>query len=207
MIKVKICGITSYEDAHQAVAAGADALGFVFYPQSPRAVTVAQVQKIVMNLPPFVTRVGLFVNEDPARINQIMHECQLDLVQLHGDEPPGIFTRLTFRAVKAMRVQDRTSLLKHQNYPGPALLLDAWCPDRYGGTGASFDWQLAAEIARQRPVILAGGLTSDNVAEAIRTVRPYAVDVSSGVEFAPGRKDPLKVSSFIRRAKEVKDAL
>jgi phosphoribosylanthranilate isomerase len=207
MIKVKICGITSSEDALQAVVAGADALGFVFFPQSPRAVTVDQVQLIVKDLPPFVTRVGLFVNEDADRINRIMHECQLDLVQLHGDEPPGIFARLACRAIKVLRVQNRSCLLNHQHYPGPAILLDAWCPDRYGGTGASFDWQLAAEIARQRPLILAGGLSPGNVAAAVQSVRPYAVDVSSGVERAPGRKDPFKVSSFIRRAKEVKDDL
>jgi phosphoribosylanthranilate isomerase len=207
MTKVKICGITSAEDAHQAIAAGADALGFVFFSQSPRAVTVAQVQQIVNDLPPFTTRVGLFVNEDPERINRIMHDCQLDLVQLHGDEPPEIFSRLACRAMKVLRVRDRSSLLVHQQYPGAAILLDAWCPDRFGGTGARFDWQLAAEIAQQRPVILAGGLTADNVAEAIRTVRPYAVDVSSGVELAPGSKDPRKVSCFIRRAKDMKDDL
>lgn len=202
MVKVKICGITCREDAREAIAAGADALGFVFFPASPRAVTEAQVRDMTMDLPPFVTRVGLFVDEAPERIDQIVRTCQLDLVQLHGNEPPEVFRRLTCRAVKALRVRDRASLLAHQDYPGSAVLLDAWCADRYGGTGARFDWTLAAEVACQRPVILAGGLTPENVAEAVRVVHPYAVDVSSGVETIPGRKDPLRVQRFIRNAKD-----
>ena len=202
MIKVKICGITNPEDALQAVGAGADALGFVFFAQSPRSVSEDQVREIVKLLPPFVTRVGLFVNADTEQINRTMLSCQLDLAQLHGDEAPELFGRLDCRAIKALRVQDRSCLLDHQRYPGAGLLLDAWSPDRYGGTGESFDWELAAEIARQRPVILAGGLTPENVAAAVRAVQPYAVDVSSGVETAPGRKDPHKLRSFIRNAKE-----
>lgn len=202
MVKVKICGITNAEDAQQAVSAGADALGFVFFAQSPRSVSEEQVREIVKELPPFVTRVGLFVNADAEQINRTMQACRLDLAQLHGDETPELFGRLACRAIKALRVQDRSSLLDHQHYPGAALLLDAWCPDRYGGTGASFDWDLAAEVARQRSVILAGGLTPENVVAAIRTVQPYAVDVSSGVEAAPGRKDLLKLRNFIRIAKD-----
>jgi len=204
MVKVKICGITSSEDARQAVAAGADALGFVFFSQSPRAVNEEQVREIVCGLPPFVTKVGLFVNEEPERINRIVQDCQLDMAQLHGDEPPELMSRLSCRAIKALRVRDRSSLLDHRKFPGAALLLDAWAPDRFGGTGDRFDWELAAEVACQRPVILAGGLNPDNVAAAVGIVRPYAVDVSSGVESAPGRKDPLQVSRFIRNAKDVK---
>lgn len=207
MVKVKICGITSRAAAHDAIAAGADALGFVFFSASPRAVDEAQVRELVRDLPPFVVRVGLFVNEAPERINRIMQNCQLDLAQLHGDEPPDDFRRLSCRAVKALRVRDRSSLLAHQDYPGSAVLLDAWCPDRYGGTGARFDWELAATIARQRPVILAGGLTPENVAEAIRIVRPYAVDVSSGVETTPGRKDPIRIQRFIRNVKDLNNEL
>jgi phosphoribosylanthranilate isomerase len=202
MVKVKICGITNAEDARQAVAAGADALGFVFFSQSPRAVNEAQVREIVSHLPPFVTRVGLFVNADAEQINRTMQACQLDLAQLHGDEPPELFSLLDCRAIKALRVRSRGCLLDHQRYPGSALLLDAWCPDRYGGTGEKFDWELAEAVARQRPVVLAGGLNPENVAAAIRAVRPYAVDVSSGVETAPGRKDLLKLRHFIRNAKD-----
>jgi len=202
MVKVKICGITNAEDARQAVAAGADALGFVFFSQSPRAVNEAQVRAIVSGLPPFVTRVGLFVNETAEQINRIIQTCQLDIAQLHGDEPPELFGRLDCRAIKALRVRDRSCLLDHQRYPGSALLLDAWCPERYGGTGEKFDWELAEAIARQRPVVLAGGLDPENVATAIGVVRPYAVDVSSGVEAAPGRKDLFKLRRFIRNAKD-----
>ena len=201
-VRVKICGITAADDALHAAACGADALGFVFYTGSPRCVTPAAAAAICAGLPPFVSRVGLFVNEDPERIRAVADECGLDVVQLHGDEPAQDCVRLSRRVVKALRVRDVASLAGHEQYAVSALLLDAWDADRFGGTGASFNWELATGIARQRPVILAGGLTPDNVAEAIRQVRPYGVDVSSGVERAPGRKDPEKVARFIRMAKE-----
>ncbi len=202
MIKVKICGITTIEDARHAVACGADALGFVFFAKSPRCVSPETARGIIAELPPFVSAVGLFVNEDPERIRQVVDFCSLDVIQLHGDEAPDGCDFGPRRIVKALRVKDAASLAGHREYSVSALLLDAWVAGVYGGTGERFNWELAAAVARQRPVILAGGLTPENVAEAVRQVRPYAVDVSSGVEAAPGKKDPAKVAAFIRNAKE-----
>lgn len=201
MVKVKICGITTVEDALHAAACGADALGFVFYEQSPRHVTEETARAIVAALPPFVTTVGLFVNEDPVRIEEIACRCGLDAIQLHGDEPPQGCHFPPRRVVKALRVRGAESLTDLDDYAVSAVLLDAWVPGSYGGTGHTFNWELAAAAARRRPVILAGGLTPENVAGAVAAVRPYGVDVSSGVEGAPGRKDPEKVAAFIRNAK------
>lgn len=201
MIRVKICGITHVEDALQACACGADALGLVFYPQSPRYVTPEQARAIIRALPPLVTTVGLFVNEEPQRIRQLAEDCGLDVIQLHGDEGASACDYAPRRSIKALRVKDAASLAGHEEFRTSALLLDAWVAGAYGGTGECFNWELAAGIARQRPVILAGGLTPDNVAAAVKAVRPYGVDVSSGVESAPGRKDSAKVAAFIRNAK------
>lgn len=201
MIRVKICGITDVEDALQACACGADALGLVFYPQSPRCVTPEQARAIIRALPPLVTTVGLFVNEEPQRIRQLADDCGLDVIQLHGDEGPDACDFAPRRSIKALRVKDAASLVGHEEFRTSALLLDAWVAGAYGGTGESFNWELAAGIACQRPVILAGGLTPENVAAAVNAVRPYGVDVSSGVESAPGRKDPARVAAFIRNAK------
>ncbi len=203
MVRVKICGITSLEDAQHAVDCGADALGLVFYEKSPRCVTPARARQIVAGLPPFVTTVGLFVNEQPATITRVADECGLDVIQLHGDEAPGACRLPPRRVIKALRVRDAASLCGAEAYPVSALLLDAWVAGAYGGTGETFNWQLAAAAATRGRVILAGGLTPENVAAAILAVRPYGVDVSSGVEAAPGRKDPQKVAAFIRNAKQV----
>jgi phosphoribosylanthranilate isomerase len=202
MVKVKICGITNAQDALHAVECGADALGFVFYSRSPRCVDADQVRQIVSALPPFVSTVGLFVNEEPSRIQEIASICALDVVQLHGDETPAICSCLPpLRVVKALRVRGEETLIDLPTWPVSAILLDAWVPGVYGGTGHRLDWQLAARAARQYRIVLAGGLTPENVGEAVREVRPYAVDVSSGVEAVPGRKDPEKVAQFIRSAK------
>jgi phosphoribosylanthranilate isomerase len=201
MVKVKICGITSLDDALHACACGADALGFVFYEKSPRCIAQETAAAIIRELPPFVATVGLFVNEEPERIEEIAHFCDLGIVQLHGDERPDECDFTPRRLIKALRVKDAASLAGYEEYRVSALLLDAWVKGAYGGTGHSFNWELAAQVARQRPVILAGGLTPENVAEAVRTVRPYAVDVSSGVEAAPGKKDPAKVAAFITAAR------
>lgn len=201
MPRVKICGITNVEDALQACACGADALGLVFYPKSPRCVSPEQARAIIQALPPLVTTVGLFVNEDSLRIRQIAETCGLEVIQLHGDEGPQGCDFAPLRSIKALRVKDAASLSGHEQFQTSALLLDAWVAGAYGGTGESFNWELAAGIARVRPVILAGGLTPDNVAAAVAAVQPYGVDVSSGVEAAPGRKDPAKVAAFIRHAK------
>ncbi|HEY4743288.1 MAG TPA: phosphoribosylanthranilate isomerase [Desulfuromonadaceae bacterium] len=202
MIKVKICGITSLEDARVAIDAGADALGFVFFPRSPRHIFPEQAAAIIRQLPPFVQTVGLFVNEDMATVNETADRCGLDIVQLHGDETPAFCEGVRRRVIKALRVREITCLEPMQQYRVSGFLLDAWSPDAYGGTGRTFNWEVAACAAQTNRVILAGGLNPDNVADAIRQVRPYGVDVSSGVESAPGKKDAVRVREFIRIAKE-----
>lgn len=200
MVKIKICGITELDDALHAVDCGADALGFVFYERSPRAVTSKRAQAIISALPPFVTVVGLFVNEDPVNVQLIADHCGLDVIQYHGDETSEIVRMAPRRSIRALRVRESETFDDIENYPASGLLLDAWVSGTFGGTGVRCNWEIAANIAKIRPVILAGGLTPENVAEAIRTVQPYGVDVSSGVEDAPGRKDRKKVAAFIRAA-------
>ncbi|HEY6874656.1 MAG TPA: phosphoribosylanthranilate isomerase [Geobacteraceae bacterium] len=201
MIRAKICGITNGEDALQAVEAGADALGFVFHEKSPRRVSPEQAAAIVKALPPFVQAVGLFVNADLAFVNATLDRCRLDLAQLHGDEPPEYCDQVNRRVIKAFRIKGIESLDPIKNYRVAGYLLDAWSPAAYGGTGTSFNWEVAKMAEKYGPVILAGGLTPENVRQAVESVAPYAVDVSSGVESAPGRKDHVKVAEFIRRAK------
>jgi phosphoribosylanthranilate isomerase len=203
MTQVKICGITNPQDALTAVEAGADALGFVFYKESPRHIFPEEAARIINLLPPFVQAVGLFVNEVPEVVNQISRNCRLGLVQLHGDETPDYCRKIEQRFMKAFRIRTLTCLDPIADYRMSGCLLDAYSPSFYGGTGKSFNWEIAREaMIRGYRIVLAGGLTPDNVAEAIRQVRPYAVDVSSGVESAPGRKDTDKVLEFIRNAKE-----
>ncbi len=201
--RIKICGITSAEDALAAVAAGADALGFVFYPPSPRAVTPERVAEIIQVLPPFVTSVGLFVNAGRARIEETLADCPLDLIQMHGDETPRECLLPGRRVIKALRIRDAASLADVADYQVAGLLLDAWSDQVYGGSGEAFDWRLLKDFASRQPVILAGGLTPENVAAAIREVRPWAVDVSSGVEKAPGKKDAAKMVEFVRQVRNL----
>ena len=202
MVRVKICGITDVEDALHAVGAGADALGFVFHDKSLRYVSPEHAKEIIGALPSFVQTVGLFVNSEAGFINGISDRCGLDIVQLHGDEPPEYCELIRRRVIKAFRVRDVKSLDTVRNYRVAGILLDAYSPHAYGGTGLTFDWEFARRVSEHGPIILAGGLTPDNVREAVNKVTPYAVDVSSGVESDPGRKDPQKVSDFIRRAKD-----
>jgi phosphoribosylanthranilate isomerase len=202
--RVKICGITSLEDALTAVEAGADALGFVFFAKSPRHIFPEQAARIISQLPPFVQAVGLFVNEEADTVNEVADLCRLDLVQLHGDEPPDYCRQFKRRLLKAFRVRSLTCLDPINNYQVAGYLLDTFSPSFYGGTGLSFNWEIAAEaVKRHQRIVLAGGLTPDNVAEAISQVRPYGVDVSSGVEAAPGKKDRDKLRAFLQNAKEV----
>ncbi len=201
MVRVKICGITNIEDALQAVAAGADALGFVFHPASPRHIFPEQAAEVIRVLPPFVQAVGLFVDVPLQQVNTITEACRLDLVQLHGDEPPDFCAAVNRRVIKAFRVKDITSLEPLRNYRVAGYLLDAWSPDAHGGTGKTFNWEIAATAREYGPIILAGGLTPENVGAAVARVRPYGVDVSSGVEATPGRKEQEKVQEFIRNAK------
>jgi len=201
-VRVKICGITRLQDLHAACQAGADALGFVFYEKSPRHLTIATAAALVRELPPFVQAVGLFVNAEPAFIESVLQAVPLDLLQFHGDETPADCARFGRPYIKAVRVNRDTDLLKCAADFDTArgLLLDAWVPGVPGGTGERFDWSLIPANL-PRPVILSGGLTPDNVAEAIQRVRPWAVDVSSGVEAAKGIKDAHKIAQFIAKAK------
>lgn len=199
---VKICGITSVADAIAASEAGADAIGLNFYEGSPRHVTIPAAAQISRELPPHIIKVGVFVNAEEALVRRAIAECGLNIVQFHGDEPPEFCALFPIMTIKAFRVRDADSLATLPDYPTDAWLLDAFVADKHGGTGATFNWDLAAQAKKLgRPIFLAGGLTPENVAEAIRHVQPYAVDVSSGVESSPGKKDPKKVREFIRAAK------
>ena len=205
--KIKICGITNPEDAAAAVEAGVDALGFVLYRKSPRYIEPHLVKQIIAELPPFVLPVGVFVNEDAKVLRDLMDSCGLALAQLHGDETATYCETLGRPVLKAIRLKDRRSFLALAEFKGRAgvrgLLLDAYSDDAYGGTGRTTDWSLAAEVARAATVVLAGGLTAENVGAAIRTVRPYGVDVSSGVEDRPGKKNREKMRAFVQAAKLV----
>ena len=196
--KVKICGITSLADAEMAIAAGADMLGFVFYDQSPRYLTILAAAEITRHLPPYVLRVGLFVNAPEHTVFQAVHACGLNLLQFHGEEPPEFCAQFGMMTIKAFRMRDESSLAELPHYATDAYLLDAFVPGALGGTGHRFNWDLAVAAQKYgKPIFLAGGLTPENVAAAIVKVRPFAVDVSSGVESAPGKKDPAKVKDFI----------
>jgi phosphoribosylanthranilate isomerase len=203
-VKVKICGITSVEDAQTAIAAGADLLGFVFYEKSPRRVTLEQAAAIARTVPPYVVCVGLFVDAPAEFVAEAMSACGLQLLQFHGDETPEYCRQFGAMSMKAFRVKDADTIRALSEYPTDAWLLDAFVPGQQGGTGHTFNWDLAVEAVKLgKLVFLAGGLTPENVAEAVRRVQPYGVDVSSGVESAPGKKDPAKVRAFIEAAKGV----
>lgn len=203
-VKVKICGITNVEDAQTAVSAGADLLGFVFAEESPRRLTVEQAAAIARVVPPYVVRVGLFVNAPEELVMHAMGACGLQLLQFHGDETPEYCRQFGAMSMRAFRVKGLETLHALPEYPTDAWLLDAFVPGQRGGTGHSFNWDMAvAAVKLGRPVFLAGGLTPENVGEAVSRVRPYGVDVSSGVESAPGKKDADKVRAFIQAAKVV----
>ncbi|NWO04904.1 MAG: phosphoribosylanthranilate isomerase [Alteromonadaceae bacterium] len=202
--RVKICGLTRPEDIDAAVASGADAIGLVFYPPSPRSVNIEQARVLAARIPAFVTVTGLFVNPAPEDVEEVLNHVSLDLLQFHGDESPAFCESFGRRWIKAIRVREpgqiEAAFDEYANAAG--LLVDAWDPQRYGGTGQSFNWEL---IPRERPMplILAGGLSSANVSGAIRQVRPWAVDVSGGVESAKGEKDASKLTEFFNEVRRV----
>ncbi len=201
-VRVKICGITRLQDLHAACQAGADALGFVFYEKSPRHVTLDVAAALVRELPPFVQSVGLFVNAEPAFVEAVLRVVPLDLLQFHGDETPAACERFGRPYIKAVRVTADTNLLKcaADFETARGLLLDAYVQGIPGGTGERFDWRLIP-ANMPKPIVLSGGLQPDNVIEAVQQVRPWAVDVSSGVEASKGIKDPHKTAQFIAKAK------
>ena len=198
-VRIKICGITNTEDAQAAAKLGADAIGFVFAP-SPRQISSEKARAIIRTLPPLVQTVGVFVDEDPEKVASTAAFCHLDLLQFHGKESANYCRRFAQRVIKAMRVHREAHVEGCSEYSGvvDALLLDTYIPGQTGGTGLTFDWNLALEAKRYARIILAGGLNPDNVAAAISAVKPYAVDVSSGVEEKPGVKDHEKMARFIQ---------
>ena len=209
-VKVKICGLTSLADAQVALDAGADFLGFILYPKSPRYIAPAQVAEILAHLalPSHVNSVGVFVNTPTEEVSAILDATGLNLAQLHGDEPESALAALKGRGYKAVRPADAAAAQQASVFtpyptpPAPQLLLDAYHPNVYGGTGQQADWSLAATIVQSTPrLLLAGGLTAGNVADAIATVAPWGVDVASGVEAAPGRKDHAQIRAFLANAK------
>jgi phosphoribosylanthranilate isomerase len=202
MVKIKICGMTNMDDALAAVDAGADALGFVFYRESARAVSRKTAAAIIARLPESVMPVGVFVDEDLNIVRETMTECGLRVAQLHGAESADYCAVLGRSVIKAIRPRNSSDLETMAAYTVGAFLLDAFVPGIPGGTGTCVDWQLVGPITRRYYIILAGGLTAENVREAIRRLRPQGVDVSSGVEFSPGRKDHAKVTAFVTAARE-----
>ncbi|MEW5801544.1 MAG: phosphoribosylanthranilate isomerase [bacterium] len=193
--RVKICGITRSEDAFKAAELGADAVGFIFA-ESPRKVTPEAARQIIELLPPWVSRVGVFVDEDIRLVREILDYCSLDYLQFHGHETPEYCRKFPRRGIKAFRIQKESDLASLADYSLPVYLLDTFTVDRMGGTGQTFDWRLAISAKRYGRIILSGGLNPVNVAQAIQFVRPWGVDASSGLEICPGQKDHSKLSSF-----------
>lgn len=201
MVKVKICGITNAADALAAVERGVEMIGFVFA-DSPRRISPAKAFAIASEIPPFVSRVGVFVDAEAERVRDIAQACALDVLQFHGSESPEYCRSFGMTTIKAFRVKDGTSLSGLTRYGDGPFLMDTYDKDLAGGTGETFDWELAVQPALYHKVILSGGLRPDNVGEAIRRVRPYAVDVSSGIESAPGKKDVQKLRAFMKAVRE-----
>jgi phosphoribosylanthranilate isomerase len=209
MVKIKICGIRLLEDAQLATELGASALGFIFWPSSPRFIDPYRARPIVAALPPFVTAVGVFVNQPWECVTEVARLLGLGAVQLHGDEPAEMYARSAYRVIKAVPVSgdDRMLASRVAAVPGhTTVLLDAHDPIKRGGTGRPIDWTQAAAVARTRRVILSGGLNADNVSAAIEAVNPYAIDVSSGVESAPGIKDATKMRALFEAAFRAQEA-
>lgn len=205
-LKVKICGITNLEDATAAVEAGADAIGFMFYEPSPRNVQIECVAKIVQKLPLWVLKVGVFVNPAPELVMTALGNCGLNMLQFHGEESPDFCASFGVMNMKAFRIKDAESLLRIPNYHTDVCLLDSHVAGKQGGTGEQFNWDLAVEAKKfGKPIFLAGGLTPENVSQAVHEVRPYGVDVSSGVEASPGKKDHGKIWDFVTAARKASE--
>lgn len=203
--RIKFCGMTRREDAVAAADLGVDAVGFVFWPKSPRAVRVEQAREITRALPPWVWRVGVFVNASVDEMRAAVAEAGLDIVQLHGDETVDVAEAMGTRVMKALSRDEDPETAARLWREDVLLLVDAVDPVRRGGTGALADWAAARRLQAARPVVLAGGLTAENVAEAIRAVRPYAVDVASGVESQPGIKDPTRMRAFVDAVQQAQE--
>lgn len=206
MVKIKICGITNVEDAAWVANLGADYLGLNFTKASKRKISAEKAQQIINTLPPYIEKVGLFADEDPEIVEKTLADCKLDVLQFHGDEGPEYCNRFKGRAkiIKAFRVKDEQSLSRIPQYGVDFYLLDTFVEEALGGTGQTFNWDLAVRAKKfERPIFLAGGLSPENVVEAIKKVQPYAVDVSSGVESSPRRKSVELMQNFISRVRKL----
>jgi phosphoribosylanthranilate isomerase len=204
-IKVKICGITQYEDAKTAISLGVDALGFNFYPKSPRYIHPQDAREIIKRLPPFIAKVGVFVNNEASLIMAVVQQTGIDTVQLHGAEPPSLCEKLPMSVIKVFPVGPDFDPAIIDTYPASGYLLDTWSETQLGGTGRTFDWAIAKTIAQyHHNIILAGGLGPTNIAEALETVQPYAVEFNSGVEIKPGIKNPRKMRDAVKVVKNWK---
>lgn len=202
MTKIKICGITNIEDAILAIDLGADALGFIFYRESKRYIDSSEARDIISELPPFITTVGVFVNQDSDEIMDTKENAGFDTIQLHGDESTELCKNLGERVIKTIRVRDTINSEEVQSYPVQAILFDTYSTKGYGGTGESFSWEILEDLNTSKRIILSGGLSPENVSQAIRIVKPYAVDVSSGVEEYYGKKSPEKLKKFIEAVRD-----
>lgn len=204
MIRIKVCGITNIDDAFSAVKAGADAVGFVFHKQSPRFISASKARRIVDALPPFISKVGVFANERDGAIRSIVKAAGLDAVQFHGDEDQHVchrFKREGLQVIKAFRVKEDFDASVLVDYHVTAFLFDTFDASALGGTGKAFNWDLIKGLKTRTPIIVSGGLNAGNVAEAIAQIKPYGVDVSSGVESAPGKKDLALIRDFVKHAR------
>ena len=198
-IRIKICGITRYEDAKVAAGLGVDALGFIFFPKSPRYISPEAAAVIIKQLPPFVSRVGVFVDEEIDKVITIARTTGIDTIQLHGTESPRYCLRLPLPVIKAFSIDTGTDLTLLEQYDVAGFLLDTWAAGRRGGTGKTFDWSVArAATAKYQRVILAGGINPQNIEEAVSTVLPYGIDINSGVEIKPGIKNPRKIRDAVQ---------
>ena len=205
MTWIKICGVTNIEDALKVVELGADALGFVFYEKSPRKITKEKAKEIINSLPKGIVKVSLFVDELEEKVNEIASYCNFDILQFHGDETPDYCKKFPQKIIKAFRIKDKESLANIPKYEVDYYLLDAYSEELPGGTGRTFNWDLAKEAKEfGKPIILSGGLNPENIIEAIEEVSPFGVDVSSGVELSPGKKDHKKLEEFMTKVKGFK---
>ncbi len=204
MIHVKICGITSFNDAIMATNYGASALGFIFYEKSPRYINPEILKTWISNVPSSIKKVGVFVNKDVDKVNKIAEELNLGMVQLHGDESPEYCNQMIRPVIKVFRVNKKFDSIMLKNYQVATFLFDTYNKENHGGTGESFDWQSILQLNTETPVILSGGLNADNVLEGIEVVKPSAVDVNSGVEAAPGKKDEEKIKNLFTILKNTK---
>lgn len=197
MTKIKICGITNIEDALTAAELGADALGFIFYRGSRRYIDPEEARRIIKKLPPFVSTVGVFVNQSLDEISSIKLNTGIDIIQLHGDESPEFCMMIPHKLIRAIRIKAKIDRDEVELYPVQAILFDTHSEDNYGGTGRSFNWDILRNLDISKKIILSGGLTPENVCQALEVAKPYGVDVSSGVEHSPGKKNHTKLRKFI----------